>query len=275
MKYTLTRYDLQKHLSNQVRFLKNSSDAYDAGFEDEAQRLATTIRVLMHDTKRSTSLLTHLDCKQRIFFVSSTSQYIPTNLAPYLAFLVLRTTVGHGGEYIPLCRTDLQTPNKWLRFDDWWNEIVIDDKKSIFTRKDIILNISNKDGGAHIDSKLDTDYAELTRNNSIGWEYLDNGVRKPFDNNPAYAVVRQVVHEVLLSFDWFFAEKSYQRVGSQRTFMVAFIGEKRYLYEKTKDCIADKLFIDDRVERREIRKLYTDKIRFGNGQTGMRNIIIG
>ena len=51
---------LQDHLTEQIGFLLRSAESYDNGFTDEAKRLAVTIRVLVHDTGKSTSLLKQL-----------------------------------------------------------------------------------------------------------------------------------------------------------------------------------------------------------------------
>jgi len=45
-----TKAELLDYLREQITFLRNSIDSYDKGFEGEAKRLATTIRVLVHDT---------------------------------------------------------------------------------------------------------------------------------------------------------------------------------------------------------------------------------
>jgi hypothetical protein len=55
--YTQTDDELREHLRDSVEFLAASSAAYDAGAEGEAKRIATTIRVLVHDTNSSKSLL--------------------------------------------------------------------------------------------------------------------------------------------------------------------------------------------------------------------------
>jgi peptide subunit release factor RF-3 len=55
MAYRLTRQDLIRQLRDQVAFLRASGASFDAGMESEAKRLATTIRVLIHDTARSQS----------------------------------------------------------------------------------------------------------------------------------------------------------------------------------------------------------------------------
>lgn len=34
----------------------------------------------------------------------------------------------------------------FLMFNDWWNEIIFDDKKNKFTRRDIVTYVANQDG---------------------------------------------------------------------------------------------------------------------------------
>ena len=60
--------DLWENLNLQARYLKESSSSFDGGFEGEAQRLAVTVRVLVHDTSASHSLLKLLEIKDNIQF---------------------------------------------------------------------------------------------------------------------------------------------------------------------------------------------------------------
>ena len=55
--------ELRRQLDEQQRFIKNSAQSFDDGFEGEAKRLALTIRVLVHDTSQSHSLLSQVDKK--------------------------------------------------------------------------------------------------------------------------------------------------------------------------------------------------------------------
>jgi hypothetical protein len=52
--------DFSKQLVRQLGFLQRSCADYDEGHTDESVRIATIIRVLIHDTRNSTSLLKHL-----------------------------------------------------------------------------------------------------------------------------------------------------------------------------------------------------------------------
>ena len=55
--------DFRQKLREQLGFLERSCGAFDAGYHDEAIRIAQCIRVLMRDTRTQTSLLTHLNAR--------------------------------------------------------------------------------------------------------------------------------------------------------------------------------------------------------------------
>ena len=55
---------LLKQLRRQLTFLRNSAASYDGGYPEEALRIGVVIRVLLHDTKYSTSLLKQLGQKE-------------------------------------------------------------------------------------------------------------------------------------------------------------------------------------------------------------------
>ena len=63
MKVELSEEDWLEHLDEQIDFLKASSTSFDTGFHGEIKRLAISVRVLVHDTSNSTSLLALLDKK--------------------------------------------------------------------------------------------------------------------------------------------------------------------------------------------------------------------
>ena len=62
--------DLRGKLVQQVGFLERSADLYDNGYSDQAARLATAIRVLVHDA-RSKSLLTVLGLRSTLRFADT------------------------------------------------------------------------------------------------------------------------------------------------------------------------------------------------------------
>ncbi len=108
-----------------------------------------------------------------------------------------RTGPGGAGRYVPV--GDNPSPDRIrppVNFDDWWTRPYQIDPDH-FTRRDIVLHVANKEGGAHVDRKLDQLYADLTRTNFAGWKYsVNDGVEADFDGNVALANLRQIAHEV-------------------------------------------------------------------------------
>jgi len=201
-KYVKTPDELLADLKEQIAFMKQSASSYDNGFEGEAKRLAVVIRVLVHDTANSVSLLTSMN-KKNINFYDSASDYNPNRVVVSHSGLVLKrfTFPQGGGEYkAPL--DDLppsMSKNRKVNFDQWWDtKIVIrDNQKNTFTRKDLVLTVANKEGGAHIDPNLDQAYANLSRFHSLGWKFFRSDVAEDFKNNPVLPSIRQIAHEVL------------------------------------------------------------------------------
>ena len=199
-KYVQTRDELLEHLRDQIRFMKLSAASFDNGFEDEAKRLAVVIRVLVHDTRNSISLLTLLD-KKNIDFYDSAVPYDPRNLVTYNGLTMMRISTAEGASYVaPLDDgSPVRSRTREISFKIWWDGVfVIKDKYGkTLTRKDLVLSVANTDGGAHVDPNLDETYSNLTRFNSMGWKFFRRDVEDNFRNSPALPSIRQIAYEVL------------------------------------------------------------------------------
>lgn len=192
-KIVLSQIELQEHLKEQIKFLLASGESYDNGFDGEAKRMAVAIRVLVHDTKNSCSLLGQLGLKERDF-LSTCMDYDPLSATPH-GGLVYIYTASKEPKYIAML--DDSGTQKHIPFEEWWNEIVfVDSNKGMLTRKDIILTAADQDGGAHVDPKLDETYARLSRQNSMGW-ILTNGSQSIPLEHPERTAIRQITHELL------------------------------------------------------------------------------
>lgn len=161
-KYKLKYNDLKEHWDDQIDFIQNSIKIFDEGNEKEARRISTSLRVLFHQTKTSKSLLKQL--KLPITLYSSGGLYTPSNLIS--SWILLSMKLSHEGIYY--CPDYNNTRTFFLKFEDWWNEIIFDDKENYFTRKDIILSIANQDGGTHVDPYMKESFAKFTKYNSLG-----------------------------------------------------------------------------------------------------------
>ncbi|MBA7696246.1 hypothetical protein ES703_104889 [subsurface metagenome] len=194
--------ELKKHLKEHIQFLIDSCKNYDNGNTSEAKRMAVSIRVLLHDTSNSTSLLKQLD-KKNILFLDTAYADEPANI-PTTGLAAMG--IGSSTTYIPLLdnfdNLDGYGRGK-IPFKDWWNQIVVVDRNwKKLSRKDIILTVTNKDGGAHIDPELTDDYYDITRLDSLGWKNLD-GTPIP---GIELASIRQISFEVLKSLEDEFPE---------------------------------------------------------------------
>jgi hypothetical protein len=196
----LTREDLLGHLREQINFLERSSASYDAGFEDEAKRLAVVIRVLCHDSSKSTSLLSSLKMKT-INFYDTALAYSPSNMMPYIGLVMMRISAQDGGAYVsPLDGgPPTRSQTRKIPFNVWWSGVFVlkDRNNQTFNRKDLVLNLADKEGGAHIDPNLNDEYANLAKFNSLGWKVFRNDISENFKNSPVLPCVRQIAHEVL------------------------------------------------------------------------------
>ncbi len=230
-KYTQTYQELRGHLCEQMDFLRASAASYDNGAEGEAKRLAITIRVLVHDTKKSKSLLLQLNMKHLLRMHDTNLRFNPRNLLPHQGLVVTRiegqgdtstevtfTLIGKEEPYDQAAPGQARAKVTYVprvsagggvitpitvSFEQWWEqEIIIRDKQGqTFSRRDLVLAMANKEGGAHVDPELDTQYAKLTRFNSQGWQVRTWEFRPPPDNSLVAANVRQIAHELLVSVE--------------------------------------------------------------------------
>ncbi len=187
-----------KLLENSVAWLRRSAEAFDAGAHDEARRLATVLRVLLHDTAKSKSLLGQLGKKMMLLNSGFPAQ--PGHVGQWGQLLL----VEHGPTIRYRACLDDGPPGTTVGFDTWWNtRVLTDGVASHLTRRDLVLGAANQDGGAHVDPMLDADYARFIRDaeNALGGSAHDElGAGRTLGGG-ALESIRQIAHEVLKSLD--------------------------------------------------------------------------
>lgn len=197
-----TRAELLTHLREQVEFLRTSATLFDEGRQSEAKRLATAIRILVHDTDNSKSLLGLLGVKTTLSFLDTS---LPPNTADQIHMhcglvTILMAFGGPGASKYRPPLDDLSEPRAGRprpSFDDWWTAPVLTDNgNNSFARKDLVLGLAHKDGGAHVDPELENAYAALSRGNSLGWHFYDEGGHLLLSESPVLANVRQIAFEL-------------------------------------------------------------------------------
>ncbi len=177
----------QEKLNEQLIFMLTSCQNYDRGQTIEALRISIILRMLFHNTRRSTSLLKHLGKEQ----------------VPILSTCPVRESISNGRAFDGLTgiseagiepklgpsATDIELPAA-----DWWQQSVLSlGVGSILSRKDIVLDTADKDGGAHVDDKLPQAYMNLMDG---VWVSSTGGSRY---SNHHYPCLRQMGYEVLKS----------------------------------------------------------------------------
>jgi hypothetical protein len=175
----------------QIDFLRHSCDAYDQGRINEVVRLATTLRTLLHDTKKSHSLLAQLDMKHRMHFVSTgflsekeNGGFIGAPLVPVGGPIPLRHVALLHEAQIEARQT----------FRAWWKATVIGTMQGNFSRERLVLLLANQEGGAHVDPSTEDEYSILTEHGlrlifSVG----DAAFTSP--GNPVPPTLRQIAFE--------------------------------------------------------------------------------
>lgn len=187
MAYSLTRDDFITEFRTHMGFLRRSAEAFDSGVEDEALRLAGSLRTLLHDTSASKSLLTQIGEKERLKFLDTASPIIPDNVIPTPGLVRFRGT----GEVVryeaPLGDVLPGRRGRFKPFEPWWNDPVSKDSTGKkFPRSEYVLKTANK-RFAHVDPELDADWARLTSERGLGLVGL---------GSPALAAIRQIAYEV-------------------------------------------------------------------------------
>lgn len=191
-----TRPDLIAELGDQTRLLVHACKSFDGGLQPIGKHIALSLRVLLHQHGQSQALLQQLQLRSKRF-LDTAGKLNPHNLLSDCHLCVMRMGGGQA-RYLPLCiQGGSPHGEHWVPFEQWWNTAVVKDNKGRrFNRRDLVLNVANTDGGAHVDPTLDAAYSDLSRNNSLGWMIVDGDVQRPFPP-PTMACLRQIAHEVL------------------------------------------------------------------------------
>lgn len=192
----LTHDELELLLEEQLNFIDASAVSFDGGCVGEIKRLAISVRVLVHDTATSTSLL-KLMGRKNVQFLDTALPFDEANKLSHSSLVQTRLT-DNGAMPEPVLDGGLAS--RHVDFDSWWNGIVfVDRDRNEFSRRDIVLTLANKEGGAHVDPRLDVRYAALRKQNSLGWMNVANDGKETPSEDQVPAAMRQISHEILKS----------------------------------------------------------------------------
>jgi len=229
---------LEEHaelLNEQLGWLRKSAASFDEGDTSEAKRIAVSLRVLLHDTSASASLLHQMGLKTTMRYLDSAGDFRPGNVAADWPLISSRFTMTENGgkfEFAPLLGngppigqppTQLQVrallqggkaprgPGFRRTFDEWWLQPVVDDKQgAAYSRKQLVMFLANVDGGAHVAPTLTNSYHALSRLNTVSLQagFMTPEMTDPSEvpeadlltpGSPVPACVRQIAWEFLES----------------------------------------------------------------------------
>jgi hypothetical protein len=193
-------------LRRELGFIARSCDAFDSGVHDEAIRIAVPVRILIHETKTQTPLLTHL--KATNICLLSTCLDIEKKLAdpwhkgfsPIMFNGMGRFELGAANPYTPKLTGGMFQSQ--MPAEVWWNQpIFVLDRETWVTRKDVVLTAVDKDGGAHVDASLTPKYERLVRGGDLGSFVVESeqDVHEILIAGNHHVALRQIGHELLNS----------------------------------------------------------------------------
>jgi hypothetical protein len=193
-KIARTREVLERLLREQLQFIEASADSFDRGFEGEAKRLATTIRVLCHDTTMSRSLLGQLDLKGSTRFPDTAEPCTPPVSVPFAGLVMITTQSFEKGSWY-IAPLDDGRDVTMRSFEEWWNgAIFVLPHDQLLSRFWLVTTAANQDGGAHVDPELDERYQRIF--DGLGWESSIGGAAHEL-NQIELVSLRQIAHELL------------------------------------------------------------------------------
>jgi hypothetical protein len=160
-------------LKEQMGFLRTSLDAFYAGNFAESLRIATTIRVLVHENSMSKPLLNQVRPDGLDLQIPEHVGEARPGQEEILRFAV-SVRLGPGPAIAPA--VDLRSSHYSLKtVGSWWGRTVFTfpsrvGTQMVYTRKKVVLILANKEGGAHVDPNEDPDYVSLLTDQPLAFE---------------------------------------------------------------------------------------------------------
>jgi hypothetical protein len=200
MKIPQSEAELKIHLQDQLALMARSCSYFDKGEKAEIKRIAQALRILLHDTRHSKSLLGQLGKKQLLFVDTAMTQH-PMNLlgTTGLCGLVMGPPPPR---YVASACTPFEMVHWMIPFESWWHDTVISvpSESYLISRSALVLTRADQDGGAHVDPRLEEWYYRTSRENVGGMMAVDGSDLGSYVD----ASIRQIAFELehSISYGW-------------------------------------------------------------------------
>ena len=151
-----TPEELDFVVRRQLGHLRRSAAAYDTGIYEEAERLSACVYILCSDGGKSRPLLGQAGLRRKLRLFDTSHGSVP---GLPLAKIVVESD--NQGRYE--ARYDWNNGSyPEVTFNDWWNQNIYFSNKDEYriTRRQLVKEMRNTDGGGHVDVKLDSIHYE-------------------------------------------------------------------------------------------------------------------
>jgi hypothetical protein len=197
--------NIEDEVGKQLRFIDASCKLYDSGNHEEALRIAVSARVLFHNTKQSKGIIGGHSKTNTLKLLSTTAFKPGFPAAQGSSFLGFLGLCPDSGGFRPRLGDDKRNDN--IPWSQWWSEepiMAVNSKLDYITRKQLILECANRDGGAHVDEIKSHEYECLIA--GLGISVLGGFNESPlvFEQPLRFAnlaALRQIGYEILSSGD--------------------------------------------------------------------------
>ncbi len=139
-------------LKDQYSLLKDSVDGFYGGMEAKANDAAVRIRTLVHNTAKGTALLSLIAPNYMELSIYHRTKRLRH---PRAVFVLQQPFQISGDGKSKFIRDDFTNPDyELVPLERWWTEdyLVIGAVGS--SKKQVVLDLANKDGGAHVDAEV-------------------------------------------------------------------------------------------------------------------------
>lgn len=197
---------LMQELNDKINYLeKNYKETLKMSINDPLRKqtcdtIAVIIRTLVIDTKRQVSLLINLNIRNYFYFKYKGSVLTGKNNLHPESLLTGFSINDEQLFFYPLLDEDKN--ELYINFDDWINEIIIDDKtdsNNLVSRYEVITAIADKEG-AHVDLKHDVKLHKIANVNKLNITYQINDLKVKASNNIYYETLITISKELIDSY---------------------------------------------------------------------------
>ena len=202
MKLKRSNAELKSDLVEQLSLLQAYCGSFDFGKSEFAKPMATSLRLLLHQTPKSQSLLFQLRLRSGRYFTQA-PPLVPgavTSECNLVHYQIEVTKRGPIGRYVPNMEV-VRHARKRIPFPEWWgNPVAKSVQGETLSRRDIVCSVADADGGAHVDIAFSPLYSKFRSGEFLNFRIGVDGVDSLI-GSPQYASIRTIAHESLLTLE--------------------------------------------------------------------------